>query len=105
MIRNKKSMGRGLFILILSTGFYLSIAFIGRLSIVSVCEAAQTIDWIQANAQYILINKPTEVTISVQVEADPSLIPTGVNLIQYDSAGKAIAHLGRLYDDTPMEMQ
>ena len=92
-------MGRGLFILILSIGFYLSIFSLGGLSIVSVSEAARTVDWIQGSLQSIIVNQPITVTISAYVEPDPALIPTSVNLIRYDSNGNVVANLGRLYDD------
>jgi hypothetical protein len=93
-------MGWSLFIFILSMGFYLySIPFIGRLSVISVCEAAKIVDWIQGDYPSIGVDQATTVTISVQVEPDPALIPTSINLIRYDSTGKAIANLGTLYDD------
>jgi hypothetical protein len=81
-------------------GFYLYAIFpLGGASIISICEAAQTIDWIRADLQNVNVNQPTTVTIAVQVASDPTLIPTSINLVRYDSAGKATANLGRLYDD------
>jgi hypothetical protein len=61
--------------------------------------AVQKIDWAKAEPDTVVINQPTPVTITAQIQSDANLIPSSVSLIQYDEADKPIANLGRLYDD------
>jgi hypothetical protein len=61
--------------------------------------ALQQITWIEADPKSIFVSSPTTVTVTTKIEPDQSLIASGVNLIRYDSAGKALANLGTLYDD------
>jgi len=50
-----------------------------------------------ADPDYVNLNQPTTVTISALIESN--LIPSSINLIQYDEKYRFVANLGILYDD------
>lgn len=50
-----------------------------------------------ADPDYVNLNQPTTVTVSALIE--PNLIPSSINLIQYDEKYRFVANLGILYDD------
>ena len=59
---------------------------------------APTVGPATATPAYIVINTPTQVTVTVSI-TDPSLLPNGVNLLQTDSNGKTLSTVGVMHDD------
>lgn len=61
--------------------------------------AAQSIDWLRAAPSEIPTGSATAVLATTQVGVDPTLLPQSVTLLRYDSNGRLVATLGRMYDD------
>lgn len=61
-------------------------------------SAAPSIGAVAANPAYVVINTPTAVLFTAHIN-DPSVIPTGVNLLKVDANGKTLAVIGPLRDD------
>jgi len=56
------------------------------------------IDTIDATPAFVVINAPTTVTFRTTI-LHPSVLPTGVNLLKVDQAGKTLAIAGVMRDD------
>jgi hypothetical protein len=52
----------------------------------------------KASPTFVTIKMPTLITVTSEI-LDPTVIPTGVNLMRVDDSGKAVAVMGRLHDD------
>jgi hypothetical protein len=61
-------------------------------------SATPSIGAVSATPAYGVINTPTTIVVTAQI-SDPSLIPTGVNLLRVDSSGKTLATVGVMHDD------
>ncbi|MCC7007893.1 MAG: hypothetical protein IT184_03680 [Acidobacteria bacterium] len=59
--------------------------------------AAPQIDAVSVNPAYIVINTPTTVVFTAKI-TDPSLQPTGLNLLQTDAGGKTLSTVGVMND-------
>src|SRR5688500_5344739 len=60
--------------------------------------AAPSIGTVAAAPAYIIVNTVTDVLFTAHI-TDPSVIPTGINLLQIDSTGKTIRTIGLMRDN------
>ncbi|HLG56870.1 MAG TPA: hypothetical protein VI485_16145 [Vicinamibacterales bacterium] len=82
---SKKWVIAGLTVLLFSTG-------------AAWLTAAPSIGTVAATPAYVVVDTATPVLFTAQI-ADSSVIPTGVNLLNVDAAGKTIAIIGVMRDD------
>jgi hypothetical protein len=61
--------------------------------------AEQIVNWVKAEPNDIIINQSTVVTIAAQIDADPSLIKSNIDLRRIDNNGNILENFGILYDD------
>lgn len=59
----------------------------------------QTIDKVQVNPGTTNVNQSATVLVTVRIGVTSTLLPETVTLIRYDKNDKAVANLGRMYDD------
>ena len=59
----------------------------------------QTINQVLTYPDSTFVNQSTSVIVTARVGATSILLPDSVTLLRYDSAGKLVANLGRMYDD------
>lgn len=62
-------------------------------------EPTQIIYYISTSPKALTPNQPTPLTVAARLGNDPDLILETVILNKYDSAGKFVGSLGRMYDD------
>ena len=61
-------------------------------------SAAPSIGSLVANPSSVITNTPTPVLFTIQI-ADPSVIPSGVNLLKVDANGRTLSVVGTMRDD------
>lgn len=61
-------------------------------------RAAPSIGETAVTPTVVGVNTPTQVTVTTQI-SDTTLIPTSINLLRVDSAGRVLANLGAMFDD------
>ena len=67
--------------------------------LLEVKPSTHIVEFLTVNPDGIFVNEPTLVTITIQIVADPDLIPSDIRLLRLDENNVPIATLSLLHDD------